>query len=704
MKSFNKWTTTQLALLNRLLVVYLLLAVWVVALAGRLVHLQIFNGEEYHLKAQQQQIGFIELSPLRGDILDRHLDELAISIKIDSVFANPRAVQEPLLTAKLLSPLLQEHQQKLYEKLIADRAFVYLARKIPPRQAEQIKELNLAGIYFQQETKRVYPARELAAHVLGFVGLDNEGLSGLEYLYDDQIKGQKAKVHLRFDAKRNSFAGESRTDLSDGNVIVLNIDRPIQYIVEQALQEAVTSSRALNGSAIVMDPSTGEVLAMSSYPSFNPNRPGDFDAPARRNRAILDIYEPGSTFKVVPFSAVLNEDLADVSESIDCRVGTLRIGRKTYREAKRSFGLLNFSEVLAKSSNVGTIKLGLRLGEEKLHAYLKRFGLGEKTGIDLPGEQSGLLRPTAEWSRISIGAISIGQEIGVTAIQMLRTVCAVANGGYLVTPQMVRRILTPDGNVLYEPQPTREPILRDETAAKMKEALHLVVRAGTGRTAQLSGYSSAGKTGTAQKFVAGEYSRSKFIASYAGFAPLQDPVLATIVVINEPRGKYYGGQVAAPAFKQIMERSLIHLRVPQDRPAEVDPTDSRKLDLELASSDGVSIPDEQLPRESLEETVLTLIEGASSRHQSQAKITFKTSAFALPDFLGLSLREVVRECTRLGLRLKILGSGIVVGQRPPAGSKVSKGAVCEVFFSSKGNDAPSEITLGDNREVSWRSP
>ena len=704
MKSFNKWTTTQLALLNRLLVVYLLLAVWVVGLAGRLVHLQIFNGEEYHLKAQQQQIGFIELSPLRGDILDRHLDELAISIKIDSVFANPRAVQEPLLTAKLLSPLLQEHQQELYEKLIADRAFVYLARKIPPRQAEQIKELNLDGIYFQQETKRVYPARELAAHVLGFVGLDNEGLSGLEYLYDDQIKGQKAKVHLRFDAKRNSFAGESRTDLSDGNVIVLNIDRPIQYILEQALQEAVTSSRALNGSAIVMDPSTGEVLAMSSYPSFNPNRHGDFNAPARRNRAILDIYEPGSTFKVVPFSAVLNEDLADVSESIDCRVGTLRIGRKTYREAKRSFGLLNFSEVLAKSSNVGTIKLGLRLGDEKLHAYLKRFGLGEKTGIDLPGEQSGLLRPPTEWSRISIGAISIGQEIGVTAIQMLRTVCAVANGGYLVTPQMVRRILTPDGNVLYEPQPTKEPILRDETAAKMKEALHLVVRAGTGRTAQLAGYSSAGKTGTAQKFVAGEYSQSKFIASYVGFAPLQDPVLATIVVINEPRGKYYGGQVAAPAFKQIMERSLIHLRVPQDRPAEVDPTDSRKLDLELVSSDGVSIPDEQLPRESLEETVLTLIEGAASRHQSQAKITFETSAFALPDFLGLSLREVVRECTRLGLRLKILGSGLVVGQRPPSGSKVSKGAVCEVFFSNKGNDAPSEITLGDNREVSWRSP
>ena len=679
------------ALIYRLLGVYLLLAVWSLILVGRLAQLQLYKSPEYRLKAEQQQIGFVELSPQRGDILDRHLDELAISVRIDSVFAHPREIVEPLLTARALAGVLEQDENELYERLISDRAFVYLARKIPPRQAEQVRELNLAGIFFQEETKRFYPGRDLAAHLLGFTGLDNEGLAGLEYLYNDSIKGKKSRVRLRFDAKRHSYESDARSDHSEGNTMVLNIDSAIQYISEQVLKETVLQTEAVNGSAVVMDPQTGELLAMASFPTFNPNRYADYDSEDRRNRAILDIIEPGSTFKMVTFSAVLNERLGEPSEIIDCDVDTLSIAGRRYREAVRTFGLLTFNEVLAKSSNIGTIKLGLRLGDETLYQYIRDFGFGEKTGIDLPGEQAGLLRPPSQWSRVSIGALSIGQEIGVTSLQSLRALSAVANGGYLVTPSVVRHILTPAGDVLYEPEASRERILDPETVTRMREAFSLVTTEGTGKGARLTGYSSGGKTGTAQKFVGGEYSDTRFIASYMGFAPLDEPDLAAIIVINEPRGHYHGGTVAAPAFKQIMERSLIHLRVSRDESPQLEERPVAQMAGELADSGSVSLKEEQIPVEQLEETVLQLISESPSGPESQGAITVKTSTFPLPDFSGLSLRQVSREFAELGLRLKVSGKGVAVGQRPPAGSTVSKNMVCEVFFSSTGEDAPSGV-------------
>ena len=703
MKPLDKWKKPRIALLYRVLGLYLLLGVWSLTLVGRLIDLQIFKSEEYRLKAEQQQIGYIELSPKRGDILDRHLDELAISVKIDSVFAHPKEVREPLLTARALAPILARQEQELYELLIRGRPFVYLARKIPPRQADQILKLNLPGVYFQEETKRIYPGRDLAAHVLGFAGLDNEGLAGLEYLYNDSIKGKNARVDVRFDARRNSYASDARPEQSDGNTIVLSLDRPIQYITQQVLEDTVRSSQAVSGSAIVMDPHTGEILAMASYPSFNPNRYTDSEAEERRNRAILDLYEPGSTFKLVTFSAVLNEGLVEPSDLIDCHVETLSIAGNRYREADQTFGLLTFDQVLAKSSNVGTIKLSLRLGEEKFYQYIRSFGFGEKTGIDLPGEQVGLLRPPSQWSRVSIGALSIGQEVGVTPLQMLRAMSAIANGGYLVTPRVVRRILTPEGDVLYQPRTIREQILRLETTLQMKEALYKAVTEGTAIEAQLNGYSSAGKTGTAQKFVDGRYSDTRFVASFVGLAPLEDPVLSAIVVINEPTGKYHGGQVAAPAFKQIAERSLIHLRVPRDQPLRMEKVAPKKAPMELAVSQGVSIEEGQIPLERLAETVLTLIQEEPSNQKPGDTITMELSPFQLPDFSGLSLREVVRRCADLGLRLKVSGSGTAIGQRPPARSTVSKGMVCEVFFSNNGDDASSGTALQADRSVAQRA-
>jgi cell division protein FtsI (penicillin-binding protein 3) len=687
MKSLDKWKKHRIALLSRLLGLYLLLGVWSLTLVGRLVHLQIFKSEEYRLKAEQQQIGYIELSPKRGDILDRHLDELAISVKIDSVFVHPEEVLEPLLTARALAPLLEKHEQELYQVLISDRPFVYLARKIPPRQAQQIRRLNLPGVYFQEETGRIYPGRELAAHVLGFTGLDNE-----------------TRVHLSVDAKRHSYASDARWEQSGGNTLVLNIDGPIQYAAQQVLEDTVRSSQAVSGSVIVMDPHTGEIFAMGSYPSFNPNLYADSGAEVRRNRAILDIYEPGSTFKLVVFSAVLNEGLADPSEFIDCQMETFNIAGRQYREASHGFGLLSFNEVLAKSSNIGTIKLGLRLGEEKLYQYIRQFGFGEKTGIDLPGEQVGLLRPPAQWSKISIGALSIGQEVGATPLQVLRTMATIANGGYLVTPRVVRRVLTPTGDVLDEPQPDRKRILRLETTLQMKKALSLAVTDGTGVDGQLNGYSSAGKTGTAQKFIDGGYSNTQFVASYVGFAPLDDPVVAAIVVIDEPQGQYHGGHLAAPVFKQIVEHSLIHLRVPRDRPLRMDEVPPQRAPLELVASPGVSMEEDQFPLEQLAETVLTLIQEEPEKQKPGNAITVETQTFSMPDFSGLSLREVVQRSAGLGLRLKVSGSGVAIAQSPPARSKVSKGRVCEVFFSSNSKDAPSGVALYSDGSVAAGAP
>jgi len=367
---------------------------------------------------------------------------------------------------------------------------------------------------------------------------------------------------------------------------------------------------------------------------------------------------------------------------------------------------LTFKQVLAKSSNVGTIKFGLRLGNDRFYSYIQRFGFGSKTGIELPGEQNGLLRPPSEWSKISIGAMSIGQEIGVTPIQMVRAMAAIGNGGYLVEPRLLRQILTASGDVEYRPEPKRVRILNENTVAKMKEALAMVVSEGTGRNASLTGYTSAGKTGTAQKFINGHYSHEKFVASYVGFAPLLEPRLAAIVVINEPQGSYYGGTVAAPAFSRIMERALMYLNVPQDRP--ISPEDKRRREparepalerargLNMARNAGRSgqIPDGAAPDElswaeesegpdNLEETVLSLIGDKGPSAPVGNLVTVSTDSLQLPDFTGWSLRDVAREGARLGLRMKISGAGTAVAQRPPAGSRVARQAVCEVYFSTE---------------------
>jgi cell division protein FtsI (penicillin-binding protein 3) len=669
--------------LHRLVSVYVFILLWIALIACRLVYLQGFQSEKYKNQAREQQSGFLEVSSSRGEILDRRLEELAISVRADSLFAEPRKLTDRLKAAQLLAPILQTSTDEIHGRLISDRPFVYLGRKLAPGQVEAVRSLGLVGLGFQKESKRVYPGGELASHLLGFVGLENDGLSGLEYLYNEVLKGSKTKIYLRVNAKRESFERVTDASLPDGHTVILNIDRSVQYTTEQVLRDTVEKYRAINGSAIIMDPETGEVLAMASYPTFDPNRYGESDEEDRRNRGILEIYEPGSTFKLITIAGVLNDGLAYPEEQLDCRVGTLRLAGKVYREAKHSHGVLSVNQILSKSSNVGTIKLGLRLGPERFYGYIQRFGFGAKTGIELPGEQTGLLRPPPEWSKISIGALSIGQEIGVTPIQLLRGLATLANGGYLVQPRLVRQILTSQGDVYLKPETQRIRILKAETAAMMRNAMALVVDSGTGQQARVPGYTSAGKTGTAQKFIRGHYSREKYIGSYVGFAPVHDPKLCAIVVINEPQGQYYGGLVAAPAFARIMERALIHLGVPQDRP---EPLKDKRLPkrpaarLDLAKAEEPAWSEEELAVESLEATVLSLI-GDKRATETSGSVTLSTNWITMPDFSGSNLREVAREGARLGLRIKVSGTGIAVAQRPPAGSKVPRETVCEVFFS-----------------------
>ena len=687
---------------GRVLVFYLLILVWIVGLLVRLVDLQVFQSDYYRKLAQGQGEGHTYLRSKRGEILDRNLRELAVSVETGSIGAQAGRIQNFEKTARALGPFLRLDGEKIREKLTSNTGFTYLARKIPPHQVPMIRDLKLPGIQVDWEVRRAYPKRELAAHVLGFVGLENEGLGGIEYLYDGVIRGEMTRVNLMVDGRRHVYGREWSGSNPRGNILVLNLDESIQYSVEQVLGETVSQYEATSGSAIVMNVNSGEVLAMASYPTFNPNKHSDYDQGDYRNRAILDIYEPGSTFKIVTLAAVLEDGLSQPGELVDCRVGTVRLGGKVYREAKRSFQTLSFNQILAKSSNVGTIKLGLRLGDERLYSYILRFGFGRKSGIELPGEQVGLLAPPERWSKISIGALSIGQEIGVTPVQMIQAMAALGNGGYLVKPRLVRRVLSENGEVIEESRIDRQKILSSSTAQAMKNALGQVVEQGTGRRAQLTGYSAGGKTGTAQKFVGGSYSKSRFVASFVGIAPLSNPVLAALVVIDEPQGSHYGGVVAAPAFRRIMERALINLKVPVDRPILPQKGILAEAWDEQTDINEVSafVSDEPLPQNSLEQTVLNLIKHRSPTGEGGRTVKVKTGVFPLPDLSGLSLRQVLRKTGGLSLRLKVSGSGRVVAQRPAPGTPVFAGAVCQVYLTSveASNHETQQLALASKSE------
>ncbi len=525
----------------------------------------LLNHQWFLLKAKGQQIKREAIPVKRGVILDRRGRELAINLDTESIYCDPSEIATPDRVASALSNAMNKKPDIILAKLVSKNRFNWIERKVSIEDTQKIKDLRLKGIGFAPDIKRFYPKGSLASHLIGFVGIDNNGLEGVERKFDKYLSARAEKISVLRDARGNSLSEGLSREIK-GNNVILTIDEGLQYILEKNLDDAVLHWKAASATAIMMDPYTGEVLAMASRPTFDLNSPADVTAARRRNRAVTDCYEPGSTFKIVVGTAALEEGVVDPDTRLDCSAGYIEVGGKKVKDAHR-LGVLTFKEVIQKSSNVGTIKVGLRLGKERIYRYIKKFGFGEKTGFDLPGEVSGWIRSPERWSGTSIGAISIGQEVAVTPLQVLRAYAAIANGGFLVKPHVVSEIRSPAGDVVYKAVSEPDRIFSEKTTNTFRKILKTVTEeGGTATGAAVDGNQVAGKTGTAQLIDprTKRYSKDKFVSSFVGFVPADEPRIAMIVVIHEPKGSIYGGVVAGPVFKKIASDSLSYLSVPRD--------------------------------------------------------------------------------------------------------------------------------------------
>ena len=561
---------------GRILAVLLLMGLGFGLVAMRLVYLQVFQRAELSVRAERQQEHLVKLEPKRGTIYDRMGRELAVSLDVDSVYGVPAEVDDPRLLAQRLSRILREDPRALERRLAGDGQFVWLSRKVDPGRAEKVKELGSKEIGIRLESRRFYPKKSLAGPVLGFTGVDNKGLEGLERAYDKALRGVDGWVLAEKDAMgRTVFPGGPGFGYrlpKPGHDIVLTIDEVIQHIAEKELDAGLASARAKGGVCIVMNPQTAEVLAISvraavhRMQAFNPNEPQRSRPAEWRNRAVTDVFEPGSIFKPVLAAAALEERVVHPLERLDCSAGRIQVADRVISDAHKN-GVLTFADVIAESSNVGTVKVALRLGKERFAKYISAFGFGRKTGVDIPGEIPGLLKDHRLWSGVSIGSIAIGQEIGVTPLQMAAAYCVFANGGMLLRPYVVSEIVDRGGGEdrKFGPQPMGRAIT-EETCVKVNKMLQRVVETGTGQKARPAGYTAAGKTGTAQKIDqrTGLYSKKDYVGSFVGFVPAVSPKLVILVMIDTPEGAIYGGTVAAPVFKAVAEQSLAYLQVPPD--------------------------------------------------------------------------------------------------------------------------------------------
>jgi cell division protein FtsI (penicillin-binding protein 3) len=547
---------------TRQYLVFFFLITFLLSLLVRLFYLQVLSFDRFSELASEQHNKVLRVEPRRGIIFDRHMEPLAINLDVPSIYCEPRNIKNKERVANILSKTLHMERGSVLKRLDRDKGFVWVKRKVDNKTAKQIKELDLVGIQFIDESERNYSNDNMAAHVIGFVGIDNEGLEGLELLFDEKLKGKPGWRHLVRDAKERTVLFNERESMppQNGYNLVLTIDSVMQYIVEEELEKMAKRSRASSASAIVMDPFSGKILALANWPSYDLNASSSAPREFMKNRAISSVYEPGSVFKIVTASASLNEGTVDLETRIYCENGEYRTGGRVLHDY-HPYGELAFVDVIAKSSNIGTVKVGQKLGGEKVYDYIRRFGFGEKTGIDLPGEVSGINRPPAEWSRSDITTIPMGQGIAVTSLQMACAISVIANGGYLVKPYVVDRITTWEGETYKQFEPvTKRRVLSEYACEKMKDALRRVVTDGTGKRAKSRLYDTCGKTGTAQMVnPAGGYYPDKYNATFVGFAPMDVPAISVVVTACDPRPVYFGGSVAAPAFKEITERTLQYL-------------------------------------------------------------------------------------------------------------------------------------------------
>jgi cell division protein FtsI (penicillin-binding protein 3) len=718
------------------------LCLWLLAICLRLVYLQIFCYGDFERRAQHQQQRSFDLSPKRGVIYDRAGRELAMSIQVDSAFVVPTEAPDLANTVSLIARITKDDPRVVLADCRAHKTFCWVARKADAEAIERIRTLNLQGVHFQKEPKRFYPKRELAAQVLGYVGTDDQGLSGLERQFNEQLQGKPGKLMISVDARKHWFASVEKEPES-GNSLVLTIDQNIQYIAERELERAMDETKAIAGTVVVENPRTGEILALTNRPTFNPNLRKEIKNETLKDHAVSDIYEPGSTFKMVTLSAGLEEKVTRPDEMFDCQMGSIVINGMRIRDSK-PHGMLSVADILAESSDVGSIKVALRLGDERYYKYIRAFGFGQQTGIELPAETRGMTKPVERWSKVSIAAISIGQEIGISAVQLASLISTFANDGVRVPPRIVAGTIKPQNTPPNIPQTiafhpaegTR--VISSLTAAQMRQMLQGVVLHGTGRKAILEGYSSAGKTGTGQKVdpATRTYSKTKYVASFAGFAPINDPQLAVVVILDSAVGLHQGGQISAPVFQRITQQALEYLHVPHD--VQLPP--SRQVLLARRNVPAASLeessPDrlgESLDMAEASETAATsgatkpgtigaqvvqaaqttamradasplaarssgqLSSGQSASGQSSfgqsgnsaaeklpsggtVVLDVEEGGIEVPSFLGKNLRVALEAAQDAGLDLDAVGSGVAREQTPSAGTRVAAGSRITVRF------------------------
>ena len=649
---------TERSMQLRLRLVGAIFVVFFLAVAARAGYLQLVMADELSERGDQQHQRIIKLTPQRGAIYDRNAEELALSLEVKSLYANPAEIENPELVAGQLAKVLDISLKRLQQKLTAKKRFVWIERLLSPEIAQQIGDLKLAGLHFVREHKRYYPRGQVAAQVVGFTGLDPRGLEGIELQYDSDLQGEAGLLISGRDARGRGLA-TAEQDIRGGvpgGSLFLTVDRTLQYIAEKELARQVKASRAVGGTVVMIEPATGRVLAMASQPSYNPNatrryQPGDW-----RNRTVSDSFEPGSIFKPFLLAGVLEEGLLSPNSKIDCENGRFKVGGKTIRDHK-GYGQLNLPEMLKYSSNICFAKIGKKLERKRLYGYLRDFGFGKKTGVDLPGEENGTLHAPEGWFEIDLATISFGQGVSVTALQMAAAMGAIANGGMLMEPYLVEKIVDGEGAQVYHRQPYAVRRVVSETTANQvrKMMIGVTEQGGTGTKGAVVGYQVAGKTGTAQKVdpVTGGYSVDKTVSSFIGMVPAENPALLMLVTIDEPQEQSYGGLVAAPVFSRIAADSLRYLDIP---PTEV-----------VAKAE---LPEQRLSPKTKQVRKVKSV-ATEGKDLSQ-----------MPNFSGMSYRQVLEAMRNNGLNIKLTGSGKVVEQSPRAGEVIRYGAKIWVRFGA----------------------
>jgi len=637
------------ALRTRVLVLAGILALAFAGVVGRLGWLQVVRAADLAALAERQYSRTVVLQAQRGPIVDRQGAALATSSPAESLFAEPRAVVDPVRVAARVAPLVGMPERELHGALTSGKSFVWLRRRLPPATAAAVRALREPGLGFVPEPLRLYPNRELAAHVVGFEGVDG-GLEGIEHTLDDALTGAAGKAVVGRDALGRDVVPEAVLRRpAPGHGVMLTIDRTIQYLAERELDAAFRRTRARSAMAVVMDPRTGDVLALAVRPTFNPN--AFLDVPSRehwRNRAVTDPFEPGSTFKIILAAAALEEGVVRPDDRIWAENGRITIARTTIRDWKK-YGWLSFREVLQNSSNVGSIKVGLALGRERYYRYMTAFGFGAPTGVGLAGESRGQLRDPGRWSGLSLPTMSIGQEVSVTALQMVAAFGAIANGGTLMQPRLVRSLFDAEGRETrrFEPRAVRQ-VISPQTARTLTRLMTQVVAEGTGHNAAIPGYDVAGKTGTAQKLdpATRRYSRKPGVLSFVGFAPADEPRFAMLVMLDEPKNEKWGSEAAAPIFSAIGAEVLRYLDVP--------PRDAAPLSIVTGPTDAPA-------------GRVRLATAAAAEPSLEARV--------MPDLRGRTLRQALATLAPLDVTVKVAGKGrVVTEQAPPAGEVLDEPA------------------------------